>query len=473
MRRLLLSLICVLVLTIGAQAQNSDMPNNIMVRHIWTDHLSVADGQDFDIKNMKPGAEIGYLRNLAKPLNLYVPIKYGIMRLPSERNNREFFGLDAILQLQYYKNSNFIAPYLFAGIGGVLHDKKVDPQIPLGVGFHFPIAKGAAHFNLESGYRVALGDFTPKRNNIQSALGVSWTLDKVKDYEMPMMKDPDMDGDGISDANDACPTVAGPVAFNGCPDTDGDGIIDAEDSCPDKAGLKDLKGCPDSDGDGIADNVDRCPDVAGRAEFNGCPPPDRDKDGIADNEDPCPDAYGTIRGCPDSDGDGIIDRDDRCPQIPGSMAFRGCVDSDKDGVADPDDKCPNEAGPASNSGCPELKVEEKKALADALAGVQFETNSDKIKPASFKILDNVANVAKKYPSYKLMIGGHTDSQGDDAKNLDLSKRRAKACYDYLVKKGVTNPASHDGFGETKPVGDNNTAAGRAKNRRVEFELVPN
>jgi outer membrane protein OmpA-like peptidoglycan-associated protein len=155
------------------------------------------------------------------------------------------------------------------------------------------------------------------------------------------------------------------------------------------------------------------------------------------------------------------------------MAFRGCVDSDKDGVADPDDKCPNQAGPASNAGCPELKVEEKKALADALAGVQFETNSDKIKPASFKILDNVANVAKKYPSYKLMIAGHTDSQGDDAKNLDLSKRRAKACYDYLVKKGVNNPAEHDGFGETKPVGDNNTAAGRAKNRRVEFELVPN
>ena len=77
----------------------------------------------------------------------------------------------------------------------------------------------------------------------------------------------------------------------------------------------------------------------------------------------------------------------------------------------------------------------------------------------------------QYPEYSLNIGGHTDATGDDKMNLALSERRAKTCYDYLVSKGIAaGRMTYAGYGETQPVGDNKTAAGRAQNRRVVFEL---
>ena len=78
----------------------------------------------------------------------------------------------------------------------------------------------------------------------------------------------------------------------------------------------------------------------------------------------------------------------------------------------------------------------------------------------------------KHPEYDLAIEGHTDSQGDDAMNLDLSKRRAKRAMDYLISKGISKDRlSSEGFGETRPVADNSTSEGRAQNRRVEFRIV--
>ena len=103
----------------------------------------------------------------------------------------------------------------------------------------------------------------------------------------------------------------------------------------------------DSDGDGVPNAQDRCPNVAGLQQFAGCP--DSDGDGFADPRDECPNVPGTINGCPDSDGDGFHDRVDRCPNIAGQ--FQGCRDTDGDGVLDPVDRCPNAPGP--NQGCPE------------------------------------------------------------------------------------------------------------------------
>jgi outer membrane protein OmpA-like peptidoglycan-associated protein len=88
-----------------------------------------------------------------------------------------------------------------------------------------------------------------------------------------VVADPDRDGDGVLDKNDACPDVAGTVALAGCPDTDGDGIIDRDDQCPKEFGTAALNGCPvkDADGDGIVDTEDQCPTVAGNADNKGCP----------------------------------------------------------------------------------------------------------------------------------------------------------------------------------------------------------
>lgn len=204
------------------------------------------------------------------------------------------------------------------------------------------------------------------------------------------------------------------------------------------------------------------------------PEDDRDKDGVIDKEDNCPDEAGlaSLGGCPDRDGDGVADKVDACPDLAGPVAQQGCPDSDGDGIADNVDKCPKVPGVASMKGCPEIKEETKQLFAKALTGVQFESGSAVIKKTSYGILDQVVAVMTENPAYNLEIHGHTDSQGDDAKNLKLSDDRAHSVRDYLVAKGVAeNRLRYEGHGETIPVADNATSAGRAKNRRVEFKVM--
>jgi len=91
--------------------------------------------------------------------------------------------------------------------------------------------------------------------------------------------------------------------------------------------------------------------------------------------------------------------------------------------------------------------------------------------ASFEIMDNLVQMMQTNPSYKLRISGYTDSSGDDEKNLELSKKRAMSVMDYLESKGITaDRLDANGYGESNPVADNSTVAGRRKNRRVEFEV---
>lgn len=282
---------------------------------------------------------------------------------------------------------------------------------------------------------------------------------------------PDIDKDGIADMEDQCPNEAGLAEFNGCPDTDGDGIINSKDKCPNIKGSLALDGCPDRDGDGIIDNEDLCPDVLGVALFKGCP--DTDGDGIEDAKDMCPNLKGTANtnGCPDTDNDGVHDGIDKCPLVAGSPAHFGCPDTDNDGIFDDLDKCISIPGTAANNGCPELKKETKQLFQKALQGIQFETGKAIIKPASFLILDAIVKVMKGNPSYKLLIGGHTDNVGEDAMNMTLSQDRAASVANYLITHGVDPMrVSATGYGETLPVDTNDSVNGRTRNRRVEFKV---
>ncbi|MFL5810812.1 MAG: OmpA family protein [Flavisolibacter sp.] len=103
-------------------------------------------------------------------------------------------------------------------------------------------------------------------------------------------------------------------------------------------------------------------------------------------------------------------------------------------------------------------------------GILFDVNSDKIKPISYGVLKEIAGTLSENPGVKVKIIGHTDSDGDDAKNLDLSKRRAASVKIILSTEfGIdASRMETDGLGETKPVGDNKTPEGKASNRRVEF-----
>ncbi len=289
---------------------------------------------------------------------------------------------------------------------------------------------------------------------------------------------PDRDGDHIPDKDDKCPDVPGIKELQGCPDKDGDGITDAEDACPDDKGPLEFKGCPDRDGDKIIDKEDECPDEAGIAEFMGCP--DKDGDGTPDKYDACVDIFGPkeYKGCPDKDGDGTLDKDDACPDIAGPKENKGCPwpDTDKDGILDKDDACPTVPGVVEYKGCPPpppMKAAEQKILERAFASLEFATAKDIIKPKSFPSLNDLAKILKLHESeWTLKLSGHTDNEGNADKNFVLSEKRAKAVKNYLVKKGVkADKVITEWFGQTVPVADNATPAGRQKNRRVEMKII--
>jgi outer membrane protein OmpA-like peptidoglycan-associated protein len=103
-------------------------------------------------------------------------------------------------------------------------------------------------------------------------------------------------------------------------------------------------------------------------------------------------------------------------------------------------------------------------------GIQFDVNSDKVKPVSYATLKEIAQILKDNPTIKVKIVGHTDSDGDDASNLDLSKRRAASVKAELTKTFGIDAATleTDGLGESQPLAPNDTAVNKAKNRRVEF-----
>lgn len=103
----------------------------------------------------------------------------------------------------------------------------------------------------------------------------------------------------------------------------------------------------------------------------------------------------------------------------------------------------------------------------------FEVNSADIRPSFFEVLESVTLVFKEFNKTQVLISGHTDSSGSDAYNQTLSEKRAVSVSQYFTAKGLS-PARFQavGYGETRPVADNNTEQGRAANRRVEIQIIP-
>jgi outer membrane protein OmpA-like peptidoglycan-associated protein len=107
-----------------------------------------------------------------------------------------------------------------------------------------------------------------------------------------------------------------------------------------------------------------------------------------------------------------------------------------------------------------------------LKNILFETNSTTLQPISMIEINRLLQLMNENPTLRVQINGYTDNVGKPADNLKLSAARAKAVVDYLVSKGVDlKRLAYKGFGETKPIGDNKTEAGRAMNRRTEFVII--
>ena len=324
-------------------AQNGDFPNAV---HAKLNLLDYGMLYNSDLR-LSQGFEFAYFRNINRYLNIGVPGKVGLAKLPLSADNMLTAMGDLQVQIGDHRSSAKFSPYLMGGAGIFAEQGEgFSPMFPFGAGVHFRISK-FAFINVQGEFRKSMRD---NRDNIQLGAGYVYLLHKSEaEPEIPQPLDTDMDS--IPDMIDLCPELAGPASALGCPDSDGDGVGDHEDRCPDFPGVLEAEGCPDSDLDGVADGEDRCPDTYGT--INGCP--DSDGDGFSDNEDDCPTEAGRWNGCPDSDFDGVADKDDKCPDDPGSIEFDGCpdsiVDSDGDGFTDNKDGCPNESGPVN--GCPD------------------------------------------------------------------------------------------------------------------------
>jgi len=379
--------------------------------------------------NMTAGIGLSYLQGLSNNLDFVGTLSGSFVEYPIDgKAPRPNPGLllegAATVNLKLLSDKYYVNPFLTAGVGASKYLGYYGAFIPVGLGVQVKVVD-EVFILLNSQYRVKVTENASY--HFYHSIGVAANLFKKKEPAPVVVP---------------IPVVEPPK------DRDGDGVLDSLDKCPDVAGLASLQGCPDRDGDGITDAEDKCPDVAGLARYQGCPIPDTDKDGINDEVD-------------------------KCPTIPGIARYQGCPipDTDGDGVNDEEDKCINEKGPASNFGCPVINEEIVKKVNKAAQNIFFATASSKLLAKSNASLNTVVTILNENPTYKVQIDGHTDDQGKDEYNQTLSDNRAASVKAYLISKGIAESRLNStGYGETKPVADNKTAAGRAKNRRVEMTL---
>jgi len=345
-----------------------------------------------------------------------------------------------------------VAPPLGADLEAVEAPAEVDLGLAYTLGLGLRIF-GAGGVGLGRGYGTPTGRFI---------VGARYTFPERRREQS--WNDADPDHDGLPNRSDRCVSEAGPVANEGCPDVDfdADGVSDRLDRCPERAGLADNAGCPDydTDGDNIPDRVDRCPKEPGSALAAGCPLKDADKDGVPDSTDRCPELAGSAGndGCPDvdSDGDGLVDRSDKCPFD--AEVYNGVKDED---------------------GCPDPGV----ALVGLTAGqvsffepIVFEKAgaTERLSARSIQIVTALGHLLNAHRGLKrLRIDGHTDDRGSAVENFDLSLKRAQLVRRQLVElhKVDARRLSSQGFGGNRPLADNATAEGRARNRRIEITIL--
>ena len=382
------------------------------------------------LKELSPGIAVSYFKGLTNHIDFAGTLGGSYVNIPLPDKpavNGENFLLEADASANFKMTSEkfWVQPYLIAGIGAGMYKDYFSAFVPLGLGLKINLFDEAAIF-VTSQYRVPVTSET-NGYHLQYSFGIAGRIGQKKEEPLKVVPVPvlpkDTDGDGIADESDKCPAVAGSAKYEGCP-------------------------VPDTDKDGINDEEDKCPELAGIARYQGCPVPDTDKDGINDEED-------------------------KCKEVPGVARYQGCPvpDSDKDGINDEEDKCPNLAGVTENQGCPLITEEVRKKVEFAAKNIYFNTGSTKLLTKSFKGLDEVVRILNDNTDLKLAIDGHTDNTGNAGKNQVLSDDRAGAVKKYFVSKGIAESRlTSTGHGQDMPVADNKTAAGRAKNRRVELKL---
>jgi OOP family OmpA-OmpF porin len=208
---------------------------------------------------------------------------------------------------------------------------------------------------------------------------------------------------------------------------------------------------------------------------------DEDEDGVIDTNDQClatPTGVAVdAAGCAlDDDKDGVANHADMCltTQSNVSVDAKGCaLDDDNDGVANHLDMCANSAAGSKvdAKGCYIVLEGEKSVRLD----VQFGNNSVVVEPKYFTQIEEVADFLTEYPNTNAVIEGHTDDRGSDSYNQAISEKRAQAIADVLVNSFNIDAGrvSAIGYGESKPLFNNDTASNREQNRRVTAVISTN
>lgn len=378
-------------------------------------------------------------------------------------------------------NLESLNPYVYAGIGALSYNvsKKpisVTPQlpvessgwtavIPFGIGTEIKLTDELA-LDLSAGVNYSftenlnyykIEDLNDGYINLGAGLtfsGESMNSDKDNDgltkaEELQFGTDPnnaDSDGDGLNDGQEVKKYSTNPLKG----DTDGDGLNDYDEVMK----YNTNPGKADTDGDGLndGDEVNKYTTDPLKA--------DTDADGLNDGDEIL--NYKTSPLKADTDSDGLKDGDEV------SKYKTDPLKADTDGGSVMDGKeVANGTNPLDpKDDVPPTTVEKDLTFDNVLFGFDKSNVTKKYE----EVLDAVYDQLSKYSDYKVELGGHTDSIGSDAYNMKLSLKRANAAKAYLIKKGLNGDLiSVEGFGESKPVAPNDTAADRAKNRRTEIK----
>ena len=425
-------LICLYVLYFSAEAQKSTEKKSFLLYQFTASQYPESPNgpKNLDDKAYSYGFGLNYWK-LYRPkiwltagyqgtFSSFAPLfikgdSIGVARFTSQ--------LDLMAHLYAFKSDKAWNLFIGGGLGAGIFADQFALYTPVGVGISHYFREGLRMI-LQAQWRQPITDGITT-NYLHYSIGFAQTAPRVQKKKPTPLPPPII-----------------PVVI--VKDRDQDGIVDSLDLCPDQKGG--LKGCPDGDEDLVADNEDACPNIKGLKRYNGCPIPDRDTDGVNDEEDACPDTAGLAenKGCPppDRDGDGVSDNMDECPDIAGLNAFKGC---------------------------PEIISVANEKAKYAASNILFKFASDEMLPSSFTALNEVVKIMREDSLLIINIEAHADSIGTSERNLILSEKRAKSVAKFFISKGIApERMSSKGYGDTKPIADNTTEAGRARNRRVEL-----
>ncbi len=450
-----------------------------------------------------------------------------LQRKDANRYKTRIYTGDYRLILRPISGSVF-SPYLYGGIGGLFYDVQEAPAnanpgleteawvafSPVGGGFQIGLSEYVS-LDFSGGYNFAfsdalnLVDIAKDDGYFSAAAGLTiklqgGTIDSDKDgltdkeeKRLGTNKNlADSDTDGLNDGEELRLYRTHPLRI----DTDNDGLNDREEVMvyntdprsrdSDRDGLSDSEEiftyrtnplAPDTDGDQVSDKDEV---TISRTNPND---PDSDEDGLNDGQELV--TYRTDPLKADTDGDGLKDRE----EVDISRTDPLLADTDGDGLSDGQevltyntdplrrdtDGGGAEDGAEINSGNDPLNPEDDSKLLTVgvgekvvLEGILFETNSARITPQSEVVLEKALNTLRAYPEMIVEIHGYTDNTGSYQYNLRLSQQRAESVRRYLIQNGI-DPGRliARGFGPANPVASNATAAGRARNRRIEFVRI--